>query len=458
MSTEKESKTIASVTPQETPSAKANGQTPNGQNPLLPPTSDKAVRRLLWAIVLVAGFAELAYVIVNISAMPVYIRALGLDARWIGAMATAYLVVEGVLKSPFGLLGDRIGRKALILIGPAVSTVTAFLTPFVHNPYALLGLRVLDGLGAAALWPSAFSLIGDYVPENRRSSAMSLFNVAYLIGIALGPAIGGGTNDWVHHYLHLSEAESKNASFYIASVIFAFTTVVAMIAIPKVRVVLHDPALLGPGMEGGFNFTDFKQMLGRMPMSLLMAFVTFLGIGLVMAYAKVFAMDTFKLNESSFGYLLIVPALIIAASSVPLGTLGDRIGRAKAVRLGIGLCALSFWLLILFRTQWTLVILGSLLGVGFVIAFPAWMAQVSADCDPNQRGAAVGAVGTAQGVGAIVGVAASGFLYKLPALSLGLFTIPPHGAPFLGCAIMLALSFLLSIVAVRDTTPVNPSC
>ena len=135
------------------------------------------IRNLLVAIVLASGFAELAYAIVNISAMPVYIRDnVGLGGHWIGLVASAFLVVEGVFKSPFGMLGDRIGRKALILAGPAISVFTSLLTPFLHNPYALVGLRVLDGLGAAALWPSAFSLIGDQVPEEKRASAMGMFN------------------------------------------------------------------------------------------------------------------------------------------------------------------------------------------------------------------------------------------------------------------------------------------
>lgn len=414
-------------------------------------TPELNIKRLLMAIVLVSGFAELAYVIVNISAMPVFIKAIGLDERWIGACATAYLVCEGVLKSPFGLLGDRIGRKTLILAGPTISIFTAFLTPFVHNPYALVGLRVLDGMGVAALWPAAFSLIGDHVPEEKRSSAMSLFNVAYLVGLALGPAIGGGINDFAQNFLHLTEATAKEASFYVASVLFALTALIAALLIPSVKTVEHDPKDFGPGMESGFNFQDFKLMLGRMPMTLLMAFVTFLGVGLVMAYAKVFAMERFNLTESTFGVLMIGPALIIAASSVPLGTLGDKIGKSKAVRLGIGLCAVAFWMMILFPSKVGLVAFGSLVGVGFVIAFPAWMAQISSVCDPNQRGAVVGAVGTAQGIGAIVGAVASGPLYKLPAISLGFATIPAHGVPFLGCAIMLALSFCLAVITVHDT-------
>ncbi len=418
-----------------------------------------SMRRMLTAIVLVAGFAELAYVVVNISAMPVYILARHLDKVWVGIAATAFILVEGLLKSPFGVLGDRIGRKRLILAGPLVSIFTALMTPHLSNPYLLVGLRLLDGIGAAALWPSAFSLIGDYVPEKKRASAMSLFNLAYLLGIALGPALGGNLNEWTRHDLHLSLVASKGASFYLASVLFAITALVALVFVPNTRGVAHDPAEHLPGTEGGFSFHDFKQMLGRMPTTLLMTFVTFLGVGLIMAYAKIYAMDRqgpFHMREDTFGNILIFPALVIAAVSVPLGTLGDKIGKARAVKLGIGLCAGAYWLLVLHPTLWTLIVLGSLIGLGFVIAFPAWMALISALCDSKQRGAAIGAVGTAQGIGAILGVAISSILYKRPAIHLGLVTLPPHCLPFLACGVMLTLSFLLALLTVHERMSCEP--
>lgn len=411
---------------------------------------DRRVRRLLAAIVLVAGFAELAYVIVNISAMPVYIRALQLDPRWIGAVGTAYLVVEGLLKSPFGVLGDRIGRKALIVTGPAISTFTALITPFVHNPYALVGLRVLDGIGAAALWPSAFSLIGDLVPEGHRGRAMSLFNIAYILGIAVGPAIGGGMNDWAENYLKVPHHVAKEASFYVASFLFGLTAAVAFLVLPHARPAGSGAGGGGHAMEGGFSFGDFRRMIGRMPMILLMAFVTFLAVGLIMLYTKVFALDFFDLSESEFGVLLIIPALAIAAASIPLGTVGDRIGKSRTVKIGIGLCTVGFWALLAYPEKWSLVVMGSVIGVGFVMAFPAWMALVTSDCDAGQRGAAVGAVGTAQGIGAIIGAAASGFLYKIGDFSIGPIVVPEHGAPFLACGFMLAITFVLALTTVHE--------
>jgi len=227
---------------------------------------------------------------------------------------------------------------------------------------------------------------------------------------------------------------------------------VAFFVIPNTAKVGHDPADLGPGVEEGFSLHAFVRMLRSMPTALLMAFTTFLGTGLVMAYAKLFIMERYHVTERQYGALLIVPALIIAASSIPLGATGDRIGNARAVRLGIALCTTAFWTLFVLNGIVSLVIMGSLIGIGFVIAFPAWMAQVSSACDSSQRGAAVGAVGTAQGLGAILGVAVSGFLYSRHAQHIGSIVVPAHGIPFLGCGVMLFISLLLSFTRLTGRT------
>lgn len=414
-----------------------------------PPAKAISTKQLLLAIVLVAGFAELAYTVLTVSAMPVFIRSIDLDDKWIGIIGTAFILVEGVMKSPFGLLGDRIGRRTLILAGPCVSIVTTLIVPHVHDPYSLIGLRVLDGLGAAALWPAAFSLIGDHVPEEKRSSAMSYFNLAYIVGIALGPFIGGSVNDFAFNHLHASLNGSKQASFYVASALFLMTGIVAYFAIPRTPPHVSTSELGGTSeTEGGIDLHSFKLMLRQMPMTLLMTLITFTGIGLIMLYFKVFTLDTLHISETGFGKLLIFPALLIGLLSVPLGKMGDRIGKALAVKVGIGICAISFWLLVIFFNEITLIIFGSLLGIGFVIAFPAWMALVTSTTSEKHRGAAVGAVGTAQGIGAIIGVLVSSRLYTHPGIFL--HHLPKHNLPFLGCALMLTISFVLAVTTVRD--------
>jgi DHA1 family multidrug resistance protein-like MFS transporter len=420
-------------------------------SPLAPASSPRAI---LLAIAMVAGLAELAYAVMNISAMPVYLKfSMHYGATVIASIGTAFLFCEGLMKGPFGVLGDRIGRKRLMIAGPLLSVFTALLTLLVHPHqwYFFVLLRVLDGLGAAALWPAALAMIADVVSEDRRSQAMSLFNVTYLIGVALGPVIGGAANDLTRTlFPGAGEKVAYQTSFYVISFLFLLTALIAYWRIPNIRPhhEHHDSEL-----EAGFSFKALAISLKKIPEMLAMAFVTFFGIGMIMLIIKLFALDEFHVTETGFGALLILPCLIIAAASVPLGTIGDKIGKARTIRLGIGICALSMWALILIRNEVALIIGGSAIGIGFVMAFPAWMAHISATCDPRQRGAVMGAVGTAQGVGAMLGAPLGGYLYEHANIHLPFIQTdhPSHYIPFIGCALMLLVSWIIAATTIKET-------
>jgi DHA1 family multidrug resistance protein-like MFS transporter len=426
----------------------------------VPPPSVNHARRTVIAIALVAGLAELAYSVMNLSAMPVYLKySMGFGESAVAAIVTAFLLCEGLMKGPFGVLGDRIGRKWLIIAGPGVSIFTALFTLLVqpHQWYLFVLLRVLDGLGAAALWTSALAMIADVIEPERRAQAMSLFNVTYLVGIALGPFMGGAANDLTrlaaHHLgptgLISPEIDPRQASFYLISALFLLTALVACWRIPNIRPHHKNYAT---EHEAGFRIQTLSVALKRMPAMLLLALVTFLGVGQIMAIIKLFALAELGLSETEFGALLLVPALVIAAASVPLGTLGDCIGKARAVRVGLGLCAFSMWALIFIQSRFALVLGGSLVGVGFVVAFPAWIALVSTCCEPQLRGAVMGAVGTMQGLGAVVGALLGGYLYEYARIPLPFLptTHPNHYVPFIGCALLLLVAWFLSLFTIKD--------
>jgi DHA1 family multidrug resistance protein-like MFS transporter len=423
------------------------------------------------AIAIVAGFAELAYAVMNVSAMPVYLKwSMHYGEAGITAIATAFLFCEGVMKGPFGIIGDRVGRKRLMMAGPLLSACTALLTLLVkpHQWYFFVLLRAIDGLGAAALWPAALAMIADVVHEDQRSRAMSLFNVTYLVGISLGPVLGGAANDltgmamgrvahavsgkapqFVTYGLEHATADPRQASFYLISVLFVITAVAAWLRIPSVQPAHH--AL--PEAERHTASESLRMLvvsLRQVPSTMLMAFVTFFGVGQIMFIVKLFALAEFGVTETGFGALLLLPCLLIAAVSVPLGTIGDRVGKERAIRFGLGLCAFSVLSLIFIRSHWALVLGGSLIGIGFVIAFPAWMAYVSGACEPSQRGAVMGAVGTAQGVGAMLGAPMGGFLYEHSHLRIGFAPwVNGHYAPFLACGLLLVVAWIIALTAIK---------
>jgi DHA1 family multidrug resistance protein-like MFS transporter len=290
-------------------------------------------------------------------------------------------------------------------------------------------------------------MIADVVEENRRSQAMSMFNVTYMVGIGVGPFIGGVTNDLTHRFL--PHADPRQASFFLVSFLFLLTAIAAYWRVPHIKPHHEHHAEI----EANFSVNVLLHSLKQIPETLLLATVTFLAVGLILPLVKLFAMAEYKISETAFGALLLVPCLVIAVASVPLGTIGDRIGKPRAVRLGLALCAASMWAMGLVHGELALVIGGSLIGVGFVIAFPAWMAHVSASCDPRQRGAVMGAVGTAQGLGAMIGAPLGGYLYEHAHIPLPAFIHPQqtsHYVPFLGCASLLVVAWLLAQFTIKD--------
>ncbi|MCS7208089.1 MAG: MFS transporter [Fimbriimonadales bacterium] len=394
-----------------------------------------------WALVVMAGFAELGYITLNISAMPVYLReVIGLGEATIAAVGSVFLLTEAVFRAPMGMLSDHLGRRRLIVLGPSLSVFSSLATLLATHPLQFILLRAVDGLGAAMLWPAVYAAIGDTVPTNKRAWAMSFLNMTYMSGIALGPLAGGLANDLTG---------TKQASFYLTACLFALATLIAWRFYPKDgRRSDGDPNARAEPITLRALLSALRSAPGHMAL----AFVVFFGIGLVMLLVKLYAMDEFGVSETLFGVGLVVPALAIAALSVPLGRLADRLGRTRSIRWGLTLAALVVWSVVAPSKPllgWVVVAAG-LGAVCFVLTFAAWMAELS-EIDPARRGVMLGAAGTAQGVGSILGALLGGFLYEHVPITVGEVSIPAHRTPFLGCALMLSLGAALSwIVLKRD--------
>lgn len=391
-----------------------------------------------WALVIMAGFAELGYVTLNISAMPVYLReVVGLGEATITAVGSVFLLTEAIFRAPMGALSDRIGRRRLITLAPMLTVFTSLATLLAHHPLQFVILRALDGLSAAMLWPAAYAAIGDTVPAQKRSWAMSFLNMTYMGGIALGPLAGGLANDLTG---------AKQASFYLTACLFAIAALIAWRFYPDDGRKAGNPSM----REGRFSAQALLGALRAAPGHMLLAFTVFFGIGLVMLLVKLYAMDEYGVSETLFGAGLVVPALAIAALSLPLGRLADKLGRARSIRIGLSAAALVLWSVVAPSTPplaW-IVVAAALGAITFVLTFAAWMAELS-EIDPARRGIILGAAGTAQGIGSILGALLGGFLYEHVPLRLGEVLIPAHRTPFLACATVITLSALLSWLVLK---------
>lgn len=91
-----------------------------------------------------------------------------------------------------GNIGDRIGRRRLLLIGASVFGAASTLAAFAPGPEVLIAARALMGIGGATLMPSTLSLIRNmFTDPAERTKAIGIWTASLSGGIALGPIIGG---------------------------------------------------------------------------------------------------------------------------------------------------------------------------------------------------------------------------------------------------------------------------
>lgn len=406
--------------------------------------------RSLLSLGVAALLAELAYAILNLSALPMYVTFSLKEGHALGLIISTFLLTEAVSRPAFGALGDRIGRKPLMIVGPVVTAVTSILTIKLQGPYVIIGLvvlRAIDGLGSGALWPTAFATIGDIVEEKNRSAAMSMLNVTYMSGLALGFLMGGAVNEYFHTYA---------ASFYLVSVLLIMSAIVMLVLLPKQmgkhhHVPEHVPIEL-PGYEepSDFKLSKILRSFREVPDMLILACVIFLGIGTLMPIIKLYAVEHLGLSETQFGIAVAPIAAAMGIFAVPLGRLGDKYGRCVAVCWGLFASALAMWVLAFFQIITLAAIAGIVLGLGFTIAFPAWMALVSSATSPNRRGEVLGAVGMAQGLAAIIGTSLGAYIYSSDLLSFPRLGVVNYNVPFWFSAILLSIGTVMSFTWVAS--------
>ena len=91
-----------------------------------------------------------------------------------------------------GTLGDRVGRRRVLLIGAAGFGAASVLAAFSTSPEMLIGARAILGIAGATLAPSTLSLIRNmFLDPRQRSKAIGLWGTSFAVGGAIGPLIGG---------------------------------------------------------------------------------------------------------------------------------------------------------------------------------------------------------------------------------------------------------------------------
>src|SRR3954471_19962935 len=155
------------------------------------PRSLRAAGVALTGLSAVFLFEMLDNSILNV-ALPTIGRELHATTTALQWLTGAYAVVFGGLMLAFGATADRFGRRRVMLVGLVLLGVASLATAFVVTAEQLVAVRVAMGVAAAMTTPGSMALAFRLFDSDRlRVSAMTFISTVGLVGLAIGPIVGG---------------------------------------------------------------------------------------------------------------------------------------------------------------------------------------------------------------------------------------------------------------------------
>ncbi|MGK5685605.1 MFS transporter [Actinoplanes sp. URMC 104] len=247
------------------------------------------------------------------------LRPSAVQLLWI--MDSYVFVVAGALIA-MGVLGDRIGRRRLLLAGATAFALSSLLAAFARSPELLIAARVLMGLAGASLMPSTLALIrAMFTDARRRGIALGVWSASFSLGGLAAPLIGGVM---LEH-------------FWWGSVF--------LLAVPAtLLLIVLGPALLPEARDGGAKGFD----LGGAVLSLAAVLIFVYGLKRLAAEGRPAVPFLAILAAGGLGALFLRRQRRIPQPLLELGMFRDA-----RVRVALATNALSFF--VLYGTQLAIV-------------------------------------------------------------------------------------------------------
>ncbi len=363
-----------------------------------------------FALVWFANFISAVGMMGILPLFPLYLRELGItdptrQRIWAGLLVAAAPLTASLLSPFWGALGDRIGRKWMMVRANAGITVFVGLMGLAAGPWMLLVLRLCQGLFSGFIAPG-MTLVSVLTPPEKQGRVAGLLHTAVLAGGVTGPLLGG----WVMDHF------DGRWVFFLCSGWSALALVVTALFVvepprspaPKGEARIPWPAL------GRSVVREVAGLLSPGPLRqvLLTVFVIRFGVGLV---DPVLALHVETLHSGEglgaatgavFGATWIATLFLTPF----FGKWGDQMGHGRLLTVCASGSAVLYVVQSLVPTVPALVVVRFLTGAFFAGIFPAAYAIAARASSTDRRGGSFGLTFSSQGLANALGPIAGGLL------------------------------------------------
>lgn len=346
-------------------------------------------RRLITPAFVLVGVATLAYFTADgllLPAVPLYVEGpLGGGDVAVGITVGAFSVTALLLRPWAGRLGDRRGRRVLMVVGGATVGASVAAYAVASSVPVLVALRLVSGIGEAFFFTGAAAAVADMAPEERRGEAVSFFSLALYVGIGVGPLLG-----------EASIQEFGYTTTWLFGGGLGLLAAALALAVPETR---------PQGFENEERSARLIHPSALLPGTVLLASV--MGMSGYFAFLPLHALAV-GLGGSRFVFLLysgIVVVIRSVGARIPDVLGPERTCRISLLSSAVGLAVVALW-----GTPGGVLIGTSVFAVGSALAFPGLMVLALRGTSPGERGSVLGTFTAFVDLGFGIGPAALGLV------------------------------------------------
>ena len=408
------------------------------------------------AVLMLTAFMDMVGVLMLLPLLPFYAKDLGATGFVMAWLGSSFLIAQLISAPLWGRVSDRYGRKPALIIGLSASAVAYVVFAYADSLWLLFVSRIIQGAGGGTVGVIQ-AYVSDVVEPKNRAKGLGWLSAATNVGVMIGPLLGSAASTGGRSAPGLIAAglcllniafasrflsESHGAAMKARARRERWATVKAVWRIAPIWPVTLVTRLT-LGAQGAAALThprpDFAK---RFIWVYAIAIGAFYGLTLsgVMPF---FLMERHGITAKTIGaFFAYIGVLNVVFRIGLLGKVIDRVGEARATRLGIISLALGFLALPFTHSIVTLAIATALLPLGATLLFPCVTAMLSQVVGDHERGLYMG---LQQTVGNITRVVYALFAGKVWDIGHARFGQGGTYIPFFTSAALVAATAFLAV-------------